>query len=985
MKNKLLYLFGILLCLICLAFGLSACGGDNNNRGDGNEIPTPETPTHTHVLSLVLAKSADCVNSGNTAYYTCTCGKWFTDSNATTEITDKSSVVIGALGHTYSTKWSQSETQHWHECSVCGDKKDLENHTAGTAATETTAQVCTACDYVLTAPLGHTHKTVLVPAKAADCEVDGNIEYYTCACGKWFIDGNATTEIMDKQSVVLTATGHSYSSEWSYNSTQHWHAATCKHSDEKSDLENHNFQNEVCSICKYSVGLLTFKTLQLGEDDTVYGKVSNDTTAFSFLKEVTANNGVTYTVCTDMACTQTVPSKTVSLQVGDNTYYILSERGNDLTLFTVTIRRRPIYTITFQTSGTAVSSQSVEEDGFAVQPDETTKTGYSFDDWTYGGEVVSFPYTVTESITFTAEFTANKYTATLDVNGGDSLAKSEFTATSDELFTFVTPTRTGYTFLGWYDGETKVTDKKWNYAEDKTFTAKWQANTYSVALNTNNTSAGTVSGDGKYDYDKTVTIIATTYMGYRFVGWYDSANNFISEKSNYTFNMGFDIAYTAKWVNREEMSNFTFASTETTLTITGIHDKTYTEIIIPNGVTSIGANAFKAYTTLTSVTMPDSVTAIGDSAFQNCQGLTGITIPDSVITIGYAAFRYCQGLTDITIPDSVTTIGSSAFDGCYGLESITLPFIGANKNGTNNTNFGYIFGASSYSSHSENIPTSLKTVIITGGECIDNSAFRNCKSLTNITIPDSVNYIGNNAFANCSGLTSVIIGNGVTSIGSEAFSNCGELTSVNIGSSVTSIGSNAFYYCTALASIIIPNSVTSIGIKTFYWCISLKSITLGNGVTFIGDDAFYYCSLTNVYITDIAAWCGITFSNAYSTPLYYAYNLYLNNELVKTLIIPDSVTSIGNYAFNNCRWIESAILGNSVTSIGNSAFNGCISLTSVYYKNTADDLLEISIGNNNTYFTNAICYYYVEEEPIESGNYWHYGLNGEIVVWIKEN
>ena len=170
---------------------------------------------------------------------------------------------------------------------------------------------------------------------------------------------------------------------------------------------------------------------------------------------------------------------------------------------------------------------------------------------------------------------------------------------------------------------------------------------------------------------------------------------------------------------------------------------------------------------ITNFVIPDSVTNIGEYTFSGCSGLTGITIPDNVTSIGSYAFEGCIGLTNITIPNSVTSIGRSAFYGCSGLESLTIPFVGAQKDGNENTHFGYIFGDAS--GFVGNVPSSLITVVITGGTNIDDEAFNNCTGLTSITIPDCVTSIGRNAFDGCSGLTSITIPDSVTSIGNSAF------------------------------------------------------------------------------------------------------------------------------------------------------------------------------------------------------------------------
>ena len=249
-----------------------------------------------------------------------------------------------------------------------------------------------------------------------------------------------------------------------------------------------------------------------------------------------------------------------------------------------------------------------------------------------------------------------------------------------------------------------------------------------------------------------------------------------------------------------------------------------TSIVIPNNVTSIGYFAFSGCSSLASVTIPDSVTSIGWDAFYGCSSLTSIVIPNNVTSIGNSAFAGCSSLTSITIPDSVTSIGFSAFAGCSSLESITLPFVGDTKVGQSNTHFGYVFGASSPACNDDYVPESLKTVIISGGTVIGNSAFYDCRHITSIVLPKTLTNVYNNAFDGCSSLTSITIPDSVTSIGYSAFEGCSSLASITIPDSVTSIGYYAFEGCSSLASIVLPKTLTNVYYYAFNGCNALSTV-----------------------------------------------------------------------------------------------------------------------------------------------------------------
>ena len=363
---------------------------------------------------------------------------------------------------------------------------------------------------------------------------------------------------------------------------------------------------------------------------------------------------------------------------------------------------------------------------------------------------------------------------------------------------------------------------------------------------------------------------------------------------------------------------------------------TIENIIIVDGVTSIGSSAFSECTALTSITIPSSVKTINTSAFYGCEQLTDVIFAEKskLNTIYESAFELCTSIKSITIPNSVTSIGSGAFSNCTSLETISLPFIGGGDgSGSAAHHFGFIFGYDesynvisgwqyAYSTKYDTyyckyyIPSSLKNVIVTGEiTSVGDYVFRGCKNLESIILPSSVVSIGNGAFYECTNLLSVSIPDAVTGIAAEAFYNCGNLQTILLPSNLQNIGQNAFYGCDQLLEK--ENYISYLGNWVISCTYPITELTLRDGTVGIAGYAFNNIdSLVTVVIP--------------SGVKYISDGAFYDCDGLRELRISDGVVVIGYAAFYSCSNLEKAYIPASVMEIGSIAFDTGNTSTTIY-------------------------------------------------------
>ncbi len=913
-----------------------------------------------------------------------------------------------------------------------------------------------ACDFGMTGSDGggddqenysHVHQLSFIEATEATCGKDGNIAYYYCNCGKYFSDEAASVEIADASSVLLPKIEHPM--RYTFNETTHQKLVTCEHTDVVFPLETHSMDDDgICTMCGYQDGTIGLE-YTLTADGTAYMVSDIGTAKGECIVIATQHKGKPVVGIAESAFANLTKLKEIMIpssieSIGAYAFFDCVRLKSVVVPDSVTyIGTMAFYncesleSITLPFVGETQVSDVNTHFGFVFGADSykenveqipttlktVTITGGKIDNYTFYDCATLTSITLPDSVTSIGSYAFGNCTSLTSITLPDSVTSigSYAFGNCTNLTSITLPD--SVTSIGTFplSGCTNLETIKLPFVGQRDSTTQYEGH-FGILWGYNRTKSQPTSyhleHDGYYYIYKIPSSLSCVVLSekvtkigaYAFTGCSDLETIVISDSVKSIDSRAF---YRCESLDKVYISDL----------------EAWCKIRMADSYSSplmYADNFYLNGTLVTDLAIPNGITSINKYAF-SCTSLTSITIPDSVTSIGSCAFYGCKGLTSITIPNSVTSIGSFAFKGCDRLTSITLPFVGGSATGKYveacmgyifSYDGGYVWGPNhepkgvgpitiNNSNYWFDIPSSLKTVVITGDTNIASLAFYGCKGLTSITIPSSVTSIdssafvgctglktltfaegsklegiGSSAFEGCTGLTSITIPNSVTSIGSEAFRRCSSLTSITIPNSVTSIGSDAFYGCSKLTSITIPDSVTSIGSSAFEGCTGLTSITIPNSVTSIGSSAFKNCdNLTSITIPNSVTSIGSSAFYDCDSLTYNEYGnaCYLGNEnnpylyLAKakstvvtsctvhedtrfigshafnrcrsltSITIPDSVTSIGVYAFGSCTGLMSVTIGNSVTSIGEYAFDTCCKLIEVYNRSS----LSIRAGSSS--------------------------------------
>ena len=534
------------------------------------------------------------------------------------------------------------------------------------------------------------------------------------------------------------------------------------------------------------------------------------------------------------------------------------------------------------------------------------QTGYTFAGWKHKDEILpnSGTYRIASDIVLYAVWDANTYEVSFNPNGG-TLEQTSMIVIYDSPYSFPTPSRLNYVFLGWFDGDNRISSNAtWRFIENKNLIAKWTniTNTYVLDPGDGTCEIASMIIGWEDEYELPTPVLSNYY----FVGWYLN-NELIPQNGIWTYSNCGGILE-ARWSEHLTIQN----------NIVIKCDLDAVSVSVPDYVTSIEEYAFRDCINLVSLSIPNSIESIGDYAFYNCESLefneydnakylgdndnpfvclvkakhTTIdtcSIAQSCKFIYNKAFENCNRIKTIKIPDSVISISKFAFYKCDSLENISVPFLGKSIDANAyEATFGYIFGYKESANPSTNtteysyesslkfrsglygtcpegavgqyscrdylyggryyngtyyyyIPSTIKNVVVTKQTTLPIAAFNNCSFIENIDLPESMELISERSFSNCSSLADININSSNAIIEQYAFASCYSLKNLIIDGSNARIDTDAFTFCKSLIYIAFYG-VSTLSTSAFEECKAIETIILARCVTSVGLYPFSYCN-----------------------------------------------------------------------------------------------------------------------------------------------
>ncbi len=702
-----------------------------------------------------------------------------------------------------------------------------------------------------------------------------------------------------------------------------------------SDQKSYTFNMENADLSYVARFTYQSYNLVVNTESSQKGDVSDSSGSYDYLEEVTiqafANDGYSFSGWYDGS----------SLISSDNPYTFNMPHANKTYTAKFSTNSYQLTLVNENSDLGSISGQGSYLYGNNVTINAYTNTGVSFLGW-YDGETLvsankSYSFTMPHNaLTYTAKFAWTPYSVSLSVNDEDmGSVTGDGPYTYGQTVTLVATPNAHYSFFGWYNGETLLSQES-TYAfsmpdNSLNYEARFVQN-YNLIVYSDNESRGTVSAPEEFGVGLEVSVSSTGIGKYVLDYWADENYDEVSYDETYTFIMpDHDVELIGVFAEGHKVTllvdsedkctlsgeRYYLSGRDVTVTATANEgyvfdgwylDSAYNQFVTSNNpyAFTMGSADLTLYARLITQEEADSLNYCEFALNSDEKSYTvsghksgsfgNLIIPSRynglpVTSIGYYAFYNCSSISSVVIPNSVTSIVERAFYQCRSLVSV-------------------------------DIPNSVET--------IGNSAFYECSSLTSISIPDSVTSIAESAFYGCSSLRSIVIGNNVTTINGYAFRGCSSLLSVTIGANVESIGSFVFFECYKLTEVINKSS------------LEITAGSSGNG--YVG----YYAakvisdeSEAGTFNIDENGF--ITYDDGDNVWLSGSFDTGMN------VVVPNNVTKIKQNAFYGCYFISSVSIPNGVISIGNEAFYDCCKLVEVINKSS----LSLTIGSSsNGYVAN---------------------------------